>query len=51
MKFFTRTRKNLAQDPSVLPVHEDLVYGEKKPLDNGLEKTIAEIVLGEGNLF
>ncbi|MDR3179332.1 MAG: hypothetical protein LBT70_00325 [Holosporaceae bacterium] len=36
--FLARTRKNLAQDRSVLPVHEDLsngfdqVDGEKKPL-------------------
>ncbi|MDR3179995.1 MAG: hypothetical protein LBT70_03795 [Holosporaceae bacterium] len=41
--FLARTRKNLAQDRSVLPVHEDLsngldqVDGEKKPLGNCLE--------------
>ncbi|MDR3180070.1 MAG: hypothetical protein LBT70_04190 [Holosporaceae bacterium] len=40
--FLARTRKNLAQDRSVLPVHEDLSNGfdevevEKKPLGNSL---------------
>ncbi|MDR3179972.1 MAG: hypothetical protein LBT70_03675 [Holosporaceae bacterium] len=40
--FLARTRKNVAQDRSVLPVHEDLnngfdeVDGEKKPLGNSL---------------
>ncbi|MDR3179470.1 MAG: hypothetical protein LBT70_01050 [Holosporaceae bacterium] len=40
--FLARTRKNLAQDRSILPVHEDLsngfdeVDGEKKPLGNCL---------------
>ncbi|MDR3179555.1 MAG: hypothetical protein LBT70_01520 [Holosporaceae bacterium] len=40
--FLARTRKNVAQDHSVLPVHEDLsngfdqVDGEKKQLGNCL---------------
>ncbi|MDR3179810.1 MAG: hypothetical protein LBT70_02830 [Holosporaceae bacterium] len=40
--FLARTRKNVAQDRSVLAVHEDLsngfdqVDGEKKPLGNSL---------------
>ncbi|MDR3179963.1 MAG: outer membrane protein assembly factor BamD [Holosporaceae bacterium] len=41
--FLARTKKNVAQDPSALPVYEDLsnefdeVDGEKKPLGNGLK--------------
>jgi hypothetical protein len=40
--FPAKTRKNVAQDHSVLPAHEDLsngfdeVDGEKNPLGNGL---------------
>ncbi|MDR3179362.1 MAG: hypothetical protein LBT70_00480 [Holosporaceae bacterium] len=42
--FLARTGKNVAQDRSLLPVHEDLsngsdeVDGEKKPLGNSLSK-------------
>ncbi|MDR3179888.1 MAG: hypothetical protein LBT70_03230 [Holosporaceae bacterium] len=44
--FLARTRKNVAQNRSVLPVHEDLsngfaeVDGEKKPLGNSLIITL-----------
>ncbi|MDR3179965.1 MAG: hypothetical protein LBT70_03640 [Holosporaceae bacterium] len=40
--FLARTRKNVAQNPNVLPVHEDLSNGfdevdcEKKPLGSSL---------------
>ncbi|MDR3179670.1 MAG: hypothetical protein LBT70_02115 [Holosporaceae bacterium] len=45
--FLARTRKNVAQDRSVLVVHEDLSNGfdevdyEKKPLGNSLNIAIA----------
>ncbi|MDR3179683.1 MAG: hypothetical protein LBT70_02185 [Holosporaceae bacterium] len=44
--FLARTRKNVAQDRSVLLVHEDLsngfyeIDGEKKPLGNSLHYAI-----------